>query len=564
MKTLDLPQGSDAWAAARARYNTASEAPAMMGASTKTTRNELLRMKATGSEKEFSDWVREVLFERGHEIEAAARPIAEDIIGEELYPATGISDDDKRLASFDGITMAGMVIWECKQWNEAKAADVRAGQLPEEDRWQVVQQFDVSGAVRCLYMVTDGTEERTVYLWIERASIESDIERLHAGWAQFNKDVANYQPPEQEVIVAGTAPETLPALRVEIRGQVVASNLDSFRSHAVAVIEAINTELETDEDFASAEKTVKWCGDVEARLDATKSAVQAQAADIDAVFRAMDEVSALVREKRLLLNRLVTEQKKQRRDNILLKARDASDAHIAEINSTLGPRIRMPFVPVDFAGAMKGKKTLSSLQNAVDTELARFKIEADRIANGIRKNLELLRTDAKGHETLFADAQALVTSKSPEDLANLIRVRISEHQAAEEKKRQDEAQAKADAEARAKAAADAAAVPAAPAPTHAPQAVETARAPAAAAPPANETGGAPAPVSDNGQRMKLGDINALIAPLSISADGLAQLGFAHVGQEKAAKLYRASDWPCIAARLVQHIQQAGSEMARAA
>ncbi|ULQ47430.1 YqaJ viral recombinase family protein [Flagellatimonas centrodinii] len=558
MQTLDLQQGSDEWNATRARYNTASEAPAMMGASKKTTRNELLRMKATGSEKEFSDWVREVLFERGHEIEAAARPFAESLVGEELYPATGVSDDGKRLSSFDGITMAGIVIWECKQWNEAKADDVRAGQIPEEDYWQVVQQFDVSSAARCLYMVTDGTEAGSVYLWIERASVEADIERLHAGWAQFNKDVASYQPPQQEVIVAGTAPETLPALRVEISGRVVASNLDSFRSHAVAVIEAINTELETDEDFASAEKTVKWCSDVEDRLAATKDAAQSQAADIDTVFRTMDEISAMVREKRLLLNRLVTEQKKQRRDNILLKAREASDNHIAEINSTLGPRIRMPAVPVDFAGVMKGKRTLSSLQNAVDTELARFKIEADRIANGIRKNLELLRADAKGYETLFADAQALVTSKTPEDLANLIRVRITEHRAAEEEKRRAEEQAKAAAEDRAKAAA---APPPAPMPT---QAVETASAPAAAAQPANETGGAPAPVADSGQRMKLGDINALIAPLSISADGLAQLGFTHVGQEKAAKLYRASDWPRIAARLVQHIQQAGSEMARAA
>jgi len=41
------------------------------------------------------------------------------------------------------------------------------------------------------------------------------------------------------------------------------------------------------------------------------------------------------------------------------------------------------------------------------------------------------------------------------------------------------------------------------------------------------------------------DINAAIAPLSITADGLAQLGFQHIGTEKAAKLYRASDWPAI-------------------
>jgi len=51
----------------------------------------------------------------------------------------------------------------------------------------------------------------------------------------------------------------------------------------------------------------------------------------------------------------------------------------------------------------------------------------------------------------------------------------------------------------------------------------------------------PAPASTNAPRevvkIKLGDINARIAPLSISADGLAQLGFKPVNATGAAKLY---------------------------
>jgi len=49
--------------------------------------------------------------------------------------------------------------------------------------------------------------------------------------------------------------------------------------------------------------------------------------------------------------------------------------------------------------------------------------------------------------------------------------------------------------------------------------------------------------------VKLGEINAAIAPLSISADGLAQLGFKPTGNDRAAKLYRADDFP----RIVQMI-----------
>lgn len=42
------------------------------------------------------------------------------------------------------------------------------------------------------------------------------------------------------------------------------------------------------------------------------------------------------------------------------------------------------------------------------------------------------------------------------------------------------------------------------------------------------------------RRVKLGDINAAIAPLSITADGLASLGFQPVGNAGAAKLYDAT------------------------
>jgi len=57
------------------------------------------------------------------------------------------------------------------------------------------------------------------------------------------------------------------------------------------------------------------------------------------------------------------------------------------------------------------------------------------------------------------------------------------------------------------------------------------------------------------------EINAAIAPLSITADGLAQLGFAHVATEKAAKLYRTADLPRIYAAMVAHIEAAQAKQA---
>jgi predicted phage-related endonuclease len=78
----------DEWAQFRLTKFGASEAAAMLGISTKAKRTELLHMKHTGTPKEFSDWVQKNILDYGHEVEALARPIIEELIGEDLYPVT--------------------------------------------------------------------------------------------------------------------------------------------------------------------------------------------------------------------------------------------------------------------------------------------------------------------------------------------------------------------------------------------------------------------------------------------------------------------------------------------
>jgi len=66
--------------------------------------------------------------------------------------------------------------------------------------------------------------------------------------------------------------------------------------------------------------------------------------------------------------------------------------------------------------------------------------------------------------------------------------------------------------------------------------------------------------SQSPTRIKLGDINAAIAPLSITADGLAQLGFPHVATDKAAKLYAESSFEAILSALAKVIARADLRM----
>lgn len=434
MKILKLVQGTDEWKAERARYHAASEAPPMMGASKKVSRNQLIEMKATGTEQEFSRWVEEVLFANGHAAEASGRPIAEEIVGEELFPVVCTDDDGTLLASLDGLTMLEDIAWECKQWNEQKAAEVREGGVPEEDYWQVVQQLAVTGAEKLLYMVTDGTHDKTVYTWVTPNA--DDIERLRRGWAQFDADVAAYTPSEVVPDIVPASLVDLPAVRVQVSGSIEVA--DNFKVFEQALRDFIENKLvrnpKTDQDFADLDSQIKSLKKAEEALKAAESQILSQVEAVDQAKRTKDMLATLARDNRLMAEKLLNERKKAIKVEIAQAARQAVDKHIAQINESLDG-VKLPQIITDFNAAMKGKRTVSTLQGAADDEVARAKIEASEIADRIRANLKTL-ADA-GHDFLFSDRQQLV-EKQPDDLDAVVKSRIAEHKAAEEKRLEQE------------------------------------------------------------------------------------------------------------------------------
>lgn len=433
MQTHELIQGTPEWHAHRAGHLNASDAAAMLGISPYKSRQELIRERATGATREH-DAATMARFQAGHDAEAKARGIAESFLMEDLYPAT-VSEEIGGLplsASLDGITMDEAVTWEHKLANAELLAAVRAGTIPEAYRPQLEQGLMISGAERCLFMVSDGTDANCAHAWyVADANLRAQI---LAGWKQFLLDVEAYVP--QEVIPAPVvaAPDELPALLVELVGEVRSTNLATWQSTVVARIQAISTDLQSDEDFAVAERTVKFLDDGEKRLDMVKSQALAQTASIDDLFRTIDALKSKMRAKRLNLDKLVKARKKSIRAEIVAEGVKAFADHISGLNAQIG-RPYMPKVPADFAGAIKGKKSVKSLRDAVADELARGKIEANEIAGRIQINLKVLRERAADHVQLFPDAAQIVL-KAPEDLDTLITARIAEHAEKMEAERQ--------------------------------------------------------------------------------------------------------------------------------
>ena len=326
MNVHGVIQGSVEWGALRASCFTASEAPAMAGVSKYQTRSDLLNLKYTGEVPEVSP-AQQRLFDKGHAYEESARPIAERIVGEELYPCTATSDEHAwMLASFDGCAMLEDVIFEHKMINEdLRAATVET--LPEHYKVQMDQQLAVSGAEKCLFMASDGTENDCNWFWY--TTTPERIAALFAGWAQFKADLEAYEPQEQKVAPQGEAPDKLPALSIQMTGGVQASNLPDFKAKALAMINGIKTTLTTDKDFADADSTVKWLQKGEKQLEESKQRALEQTASIAELFSTIDELRETMRQKRLYIDKLVKAEKENRRGDIRGKANEAFDAFLA-------------------------------------------------------------------------------------------------------------------------------------------------------------------------------------------------------------------------------------------
>lgn len=575
MKLHNLIQGSPEWLAYRAQHRNASDAPAMMGVSPYKSRAELLREIHTGVTPEV-DVGTQRRYDNGHRAEALARPLAEEFIGQELYPVT--ASVGNLSASFDGLTMDGLAGFEHKALNnELRKAfamidsiapkyreELGCRELPIYHRVQMEQQLLISGAERVLFMASQWAgeelvEEQHCWYYPDAALRESIV----AGWDQFEKDLQAYVVPEAvDPPPVGKAPEMLPALRIEVTGQVTASNLAEFKKTALDAIASVNRELTTDQHFADAEKSVKWCEDIEARIKASKEHALSQTASIDMLFKAMDDISNEARTVRLDLKKLIDIRKTQINEEAVAAARAALFEHLQALNAELAPAV-IAAPAADFAGAIKGLRSIASKQDALDSLLAKTKIALDTTARGVRANQAAFKTQAAGFEHLFPDL-AVLALKQPEDFAAGVSARIAQHKEAEAK-RQEQERERIRAEelqrienerlAAEKAKQQSQVEAAAPAP-----------APAAAAAPA------PAPVRSSGTvrrapaaepaTLKLGVICERLG-FTVGADFLEVLGFvAH--KDRSARLYREGDFKAICAAIRAHVQAVEEHVTEAA
>ncbi len=452
----DLVQGSKKWLEVRKQHFTASEAAAMLGLSKYTKRSELLEQKATGVTPEVADQ-QQRLFDKGHEVEELARVIAEAFIQEELYPATITNEVEglKLLASMDGLTMMGDRGWECKMWNAEFAEMVKNGIVPDTHWPQLEHQMLVSGAEKILFTITDGTEEKREQVWYE--SQPERRTQVINGWKQFKADLEAYVPTEKvEKVEAGPVRE-LPAINYKMNGLALESNLEAYKQAATDLVALSEKPLESDQDFADAEARQKVFTKAEKDIKDACDRVMGEIDSIDTFVKDMRFISEQIRQARLAEGKQIKARKEELRKEIL----DKANTEIGKVEQAAEQKINapLPYCNFDPFTAMKGKRTIESLQDAADTEVAKAKIQIAEFVEVAQANM-LVIADNRGFDFLFND-WAQIAFKATEDFKTLVTARIATYRAeqkakedAERERIRQEEQAKLQREAEAKARAE--------------------------------------------------------------------------------------------------------------
>ena len=438
MRIENCIQGSQEWHALRANHFTASDAAAMMGESKYKSRNQLLEEKATGKTPEVSE-AKQRVFDQGHEAEDAARTTLE-METLDYYPpevATRIVEGLPLLASFDGCNLEAGELWEHKLWNETLAENVRNKTLEPEYYSQLEHQLLVAEgkADRVIFTVSDGTmdkRETMVY-----TSVPERREKLIAGWHQFAEDLANYKPKAKQEQVEGKEADGFPLVKYEVHGTAIHSNLrDILPIVKERAEEEMARPLETDQDFADKEKQVKAVKAARKHLKETSEEVKGE-------FVSFAEFSSLAAEMDSVLQKLqshgekaVKDAKAAKKREIEMYAKDALTAHIVSVDEKIAPLHIENIIDIipDWAGAMKNKRTLESLQNAVDEELSRVQIEIAQAVKTIRANREYVMCRMEGYHFLFNDMERIV-NQHPEGFKALVQQRIADYEAEQKEKR---------------------------------------------------------------------------------------------------------------------------------
>lgn len=163
-----------------------------------------------------------------------------------------------------------------------------------------------------------------------------------------------------------SATETQPLeLVVSVKGEIIKSNFDDFETYALDLLEGINTDLNTDEEFGQAAADEKALKETEAKFKKVEEQILAEMDAVSDLIKRTRGLGEKYSAKRLALGKELRNRKAEIIEGI---KKDA----IASIS------IRHPDATRRISDAMKNKRTLESLKKHATAEAVKIEAEVQR------------------------------------------------------------------------------------------------------------------------------------------------------------------------------------------
>lgn len=220
----------------------------------------------------------------------------------------------------------------------------------------------------------------------------------------------------------------LPMLSVKVSEIDLQSNLTDYQAKALEFIESINSELNTDEDFAQAKTDVKSLKGLE---DAIKVAEQKVIHECGALYDLLEGLKSLSnqsRAKRLDMDKLVKNREKEIKNLMVEGYQEKAKAMRDRMRS------RFEFPEFEYLSYVRGRKGIKGYSEGLDKALQDYSVTVFHWDEKYTARDALFSESAGEHEHLFPDRDRLVQEYDVSILPSIIHARINEYMAKEIKK----------------------------------------------------------------------------------------------------------------------------------
>lgn len=189
-------------------------------------------------------------------------------------------------------------------------------------------------------------------------------------------------------------------LEIVAQSSLIANNFHDYEVLANNFLNSINTELESDSDFAEAESNIKIIKSAETKLKNVEQAIFSSAADVNNVLSFLKDLQKELAEKRLLLSKLVNNKKQSIKTSMIEHAINdietiikASAGDNQYIQKYLNHVNNHHYLTNLFTEEIKGKQSQKGIQQALDLVKVSVINQITKQALFVKQAIELITNE---------------------------------------------------------------------------------------------------------------------------------------------------------------------------